>query len=49
MHAVENVDIYSSLSRNVSTGGKHGKSQGHNATSVRIVLRGVRGQKGNWT
>ena len=44
MHAVEDVDIYSSLIRSITTGGKHGKRQEKIATSLHMVLSGVSGQ-----
>ena len=44
MHAVENIDIYTSVSISVATGGKHGKRQGEVATRFSTVLRGVEDQ-----
>ena len=46
MHAMEYVDVYSSLSKSGTTGGKHGKRLRIIATNFRAVLSGVKGQEG---
>ena len=41
MHAVTNLDVYTTFSIGVATGGKHGKSQREIATTFYKILRGV--------